>query len=732
MIPIRKEGKPKNKAESYRPISLTSCLGKLMERIVNRRLQWYLEQNDMISNEQAGFRQFRCTEDQVTYISQLIEDGYQEKKHTVTIWVDMEKAFDKVWTKGLLLKLKRARISHNMLSWIKDYLTNRKARVQSQNSKSRLTSMINGVPQGGVLSPTLFLLFINDICKIKCNRVKGAMYADDLALICTEESIGTAKARLQMTLDDLSKWTKDWGMKVNAAKTTYTTFSLSTKKQSIKLTLDGQNLKEDQSPKYLGVRFDPRLTWKHQIEENQQKGLKRMQLLRKLAGTTWGANTNVLKKTYLGYVRPALDYGITAWGTCSNAQFQKVEKVQNQCLRVITGAMKTTPIHRMESHTGIKAMSDQRDSKILTQYTKVKFMDSQPLHQKAKGKKTNRLKRSNFISMGQKLESVHQVTPRQEIKKIKIPNDKPPPWKRNGKPITVNKENIDKRKRAKELRDDATKLIDTSFPHHNWIRIYTDGSVAGPHRNGGAGVLIQWTDRTETKLSTPVGLLSTSCKAEEKAILTAIEELTRDQRLNNKNVVFLTDSDDILQAIDNHKTAVASNTVHALESLSNKTNQIILQWIPGHVGIKGNEIADQLAKEGTLLEQPETEITFPQQKVIIKETLAQVWDHSHDHMKNDPINTLQRSDQVTIFRLRTGHNRLKQHMYTKLGIGTTPYCTCGTDFENTQHILMHCPLYNVQRMTHWTTPTSLNTKLFGEAEDLKRTTDFIADIELQP
>ena len=99
LIPILKAGKPRNKGNSYRPISLTSCMCKLMEQMVNKRLMWYLERNKILMDEQAGFRQFRSTEDQIAYIAQTIEDGYQRQQHTATVWVDMEKAFDKVWKK---------------------------------------------------------------------------------------------------------------------------------------------------------------------------------------------------------------------------------------------------------------------------------------------------------------------------------------------------------------------------------------------------------------------------------------------------------------------------------------------------------------------------------------------------------------------------------------------------------------------------------------------------------
>ena len=105
MIPILKRGKDKLQAESYQPVSLASCVGKLMERLINTRLMWHLEDKKHITPEQAAFRQDRCTEDQITYIAQAIEDTFQDKKHTLAVWIDLENAFDKVWKEDLKLKL---------------------------------------------------------------------------------------------------------------------------------------------------------------------------------------------------------------------------------------------------------------------------------------------------------------------------------------------------------------------------------------------------------------------------------------------------------------------------------------------------------------------------------------------------------------------------------------------------------------------------------------------------
>ncbi|KAK7102290.1 hypothetical protein V1264_020529 [Littorina saxatilis] len=222
MVPIHKKGKDRAKVDSYRPISLTSCVGKLMERLINTRLTWHLEKNNTFSPEQAGFRQHRSTEDQVTYISQKIEDGYQDKKHTLTIWIDMEKAFDKVWKEGLKLKLQKSGVAGCMFQWICQYLNNRKAKVHVSGQYSRKKTLKDGVPQGGVLSPTLFLVFINDIVKDLPRNVHGAIYADDLALWCSEEHITTANYRMQEALKVLEDWTKRWLVNINTRKTTYT------------------------------------------------------------------------------------------------------------------------------------------------------------------------------------------------------------------------------------------------------------------------------------------------------------------------------------------------------------------------------------------------------------------------------------------------------------------------------------------------------------------------------
>ena len=144
----------------------------------------------MITPEQAGFRKHRSPEDLVTYIAQKVEDGFQTKQHTLTVWIDMEKAYDKNWKDGLRLKRLKSGVNECMHQWFFQYLTNRKAQIHMDGTYS-LKKPLREVPQRVILSPTLFLVFTKDIFRDMPRKVVGAIYADDLLLWCSKQHLTT-------------------------------------------------------------------------------------------------------------------------------------------------------------------------------------------------------------------------------------------------------------------------------------------------------------------------------------------------------------------------------------------------------------------------------------------------------------------------------------------------------------------------------------------------------------
>ena len=221
LTPILKKNKPKGEPKSYRPISLTSCLGKLAERIINARLYWFLESTDSICPEQAGFRAQNCTEDQLFRLVQSAQDGFQGKKHTLATFIDLQQAYDRVWRKGLLMKLLDLGIHGRLYKWIKFFLTDRLIQTKQNNALSSKEVLEEGLPQGSAISCTLFLVFINDLVNVL--KTEKALYADDLVMWQSHEDINIGARIINNDLKALNDYCQKWKLKVNCDKSNLST-----------------------------------------------------------------------------------------------------------------------------------------------------------------------------------------------------------------------------------------------------------------------------------------------------------------------------------------------------------------------------------------------------------------------------------------------------------------------------------------------------------------------------
>ena len=561
MMPVHKKGKDKSKSSSYRPISLTGCVVKTMERVVNVRLMWYLESNKILSEQQAGFRQFRSTEDQVTYLAQEVEDAFQNKNVLLATWIDLQKAFDKVWTDGLLVKVQRCGIGGNMYKWISSFLNNRRARVSVDGKQSRKFLLRHGVPQGGVISPTLFLIFIDDLVSKLPRGVKIVLYADDLVMWCTEEYAGTARYRMQQAADVLTAWTEEWNVSINKEKSSTTLFTLTQQKVE-PIVLGGTRLKQDDEPNYLGITFDKRQTWKPHLQAAETKSKRKLALMRKLTGSTWGANEKTLKTVYQGSVRPHLEYGATAWSTAAKTNLQAIDKVQNQALRIITGAMKSTPITAMEEVTGIQPLKTRRDMKILIQAEKFKCQQGHPMKERMGKPSRSRIQRDNFVSKAKNLGKDHLSH---------LPAETLSPIQHNCKPweeVSLAKVKICKKNPGIHPGDNQADIlkrnialahIDESYPDLAWNQIYTDGSATNAVSNGGAGVVFKDINDQITKEAIPTGKHCNNYKAEVEALKLAVRMARNSSTEEFNQFVFLTDAASVLDSLKSGKEQALRN-----------------------------------------------------------------------------------------------------------------------------------------------------------------------------
>ncbi|XP_070184084.1 uncharacterized protein, partial [Littorina saxatilis] len=338
----------------------------------------------------------------------------------------------------------------------------------------------------------------------------------------------------------LKDWTKKWLVNINTRKTTYTIFSLSPKELKANLKLCGQTLQADNTPTYLGVTFDRRLTWKQQTEKVEARAKLRLALMKKLTGTTWGADAAILKKMYVGSVRPVLEYGVTAWGTAAKSNFDRVSKVQNQAARIITGTMRSTPIQELENIMGL----DRRDTKLLTQAAKFKRLPTHPMKDRLCQPTKGILKRGSFIHQTRVLERRHQDILDQQPKDIPqyLKNQS---WSDEGRPqIRCSIPGVGKKdsQSCAELKSLTIEHIHNSYPQRQWTHVYTDGSADQVVRSGGAGIYIKYPGgREEEHISLATGLYSTNFKAEAVALQTGAAHIEHSP-LSSNNVVFFSDA----------------------------------------------------------------------------------------------------------------------------------------------------------------------------------------------
>ena len=243
--PMFKSGKPRNDIKSYRPITLTSVVGKLAERLVYDRLMHWLTENSALSPIQAGFRRGRNTCEQITILVDAMVNNHTKGRRSVFLSFDFTAAFDRINHRILLSKLQRMGIPTFIVRWITDFLTNRKVRVDANGHFSKFRTLSKGVPQGSILGPLLYLIYVDDLCKILSQEKETtltALYADDTACAVFGSTMDEAISNAQRILDIVDKWCRDNDMALSVSKTCALKMDIQSKEVTLTDTSDRELL----------------------------------------------------------------------------------------------------------------------------------------------------------------------------------------------------------------------------------------------------------------------------------------------------------------------------------------------------------------------------------------------------------------------------------------------------------------------------------------------------------
>ena len=705
--PLLKDGKDPSLPSSYRPISLTACLGKILEKTIANKLSHFLETNNLINENQAGFRNERCTTDQVLKLVQMATDKLQGQKKdgsaTIVTFFDFEKAYDKMWRDGLLHKMIAMGIPYRFVKYTRHFLSARRTKVEVNRTNSKNFWLNEGLPQGSAISPLLFLIFINDIDgEVDKGTPPPSLFADDTAVwVSVGKNKKEAEERMQKAINNINEWAGKWKMKLNTGKTE--AMIISSNPNDIKwkpeLTLNGRPIVIVKEYKFLGVIIDSGLRFRSHVKKVVGKGKRRNNILRCLAGKDWGQTLEAQKILYLTYVRSALEYAGPSWYPWLSATSKRqIEAVQNDSLRIMSRMSKTTPIDFLRCETGIEPLELRMTKNNMITFERYRRLEKDDNRRRMMEKE---VKCRLTTRKGWR----HETKPRMEKYDCYKERDKIriPPW---AKPNIEFEEVELERKKEDYTREELERITTEKINSIGAdIEIYTDGSTSGQQQNGGAGVHVTSKEgNTIYEDKRAAGKYCSSYDGECIALRMALDWI-QEREKDETHYLILTDSKSLKDALQNNNWKDTHETIREIKrSLINNKSKITMCWIPSHCGTRGNERADTLANEGTKEKQEEVPVTS---NIICAKIRNESWTPNHKRTADTFVNRRKPKIEVeskwpietrrTYSRIRSGHAKELKHHRHFINMEENSDCECGEGKETIEHVLCHCPILGAKR-----------------------------------
>lgn len=720
ILPFLKPDKLPTALSSYRPISLLSCVAKLMESLIASRLMYWLETRSSLRPEQGGFRRRLSAIDQVARLESAVRDAYASGSYLLVVFCDLSKAFDQVWHAGLLYKLSQCGVRGHLLSWLRAYLQDRTFRVYFEGEYSSVHSAKSGVPQGGILSPLLFNVMMRDVPTVV--GVVSAEYADDICFYTCHADLAVASARLQSMLSAFRTWTVQWGLTLNLEKTKYMCFS---RKRSVPPPLLVGNLPIERvlQHRYLGVILDaPGLRWRPQVRSLMLRCSSIVKLLKCISHRRWGADRSLLLRLYKALARSRLDYASSLYSSAAPSVLRQLNVVQNNCLRLALGCRKTTPILSLEAESHVPPLSLRRlylnvcscyrlsqlpaDLPVFREL--VPCFQRQPLHQRLPSSLPSfpEQVRSSCAALG-------VAIPRPSPSPLVSPL---PPWFDCDAHIITEFCPVPKSRlpSASTIRIFDNLMAD-SFS--GFLPIFTDGSqVHHPAPSTSAAFCIPCRNvALSWKLSPGVPILGAELFALHQALLWASDNLFR------SSIVLFTDSQSSLYLLRSRRPSHYLPRIFEIQRLLLalcESHVVRLQYVPSHQGIPGNELVDAAAGAAHALRYRTLfPLSFSDIRGTLRSRFLAYWLRSwtaaaratgkglfltniKSSLADWPWAThSSRCVETAVARLRLGHAGVRAHLH-RFNLADSPDCDCGA-VETIEHFLLLCPrLAPLRRSLH--------------------------------
>jgi ribonuclease HI len=598
---------------AWRPISLLSCLGKGLERLIARRLAWAAIHYSVLHPQQAGALPKRSATDLVTALIHDIEEAFARKKVATLVTMDIQGAFDTVLRNRLVLRLREQGWPNHLARWAGSFMSGRSARVRYQDTLTPSSPLQCGLPQGSPVSPILFLLYTEPIYRL--GNPQGRFgYADDTAILSIGDTVDETTAMASGAIDEMVRWGATNGVSFDSKKTEVMHFSRS-KLRTAPAVRHGDIEKHPESAlRWLGIWLDSRLSFRIHVEKWAAKAQAVAYHLRGLTNTKHGPLPAAVRSAVRACVEPVLLYGAEAWypGTTrprwnqptkdlssSNQHLiQRMTKAMNQSMRAILPVWKTTPIAALHRESGIPPVAQLLEARRLRFSARLKSLDeahplasrtrppSQPAYHDLIKRRYQAQTESSFRTRLRRTDELLAPCARPKLIQQCFNQEQMPPLQ------TASK---------KETADAFLHWVQSLDPLT--LVVYSDGSLSSQgatsygftiHQGnfpvlGGSGRL------------GPAGVFD----AEAKGALEGLRAALTLQDSATQDIIVCLDNLAAATCLRGTPSDSSQDVFLEFQALAASHGATQVRWVPGHTDIPGNEQADELAKAGSSAPEPE-------------------------------------------------------------------------------------------------------------------------------
>lgn len=679
VIPFPKSPGAKTPSD-VRPINLINTIPKLFDKMVNNRLIFTLETSNSFDVAQYGFRKNKQTLNSMIDLDNYILNSFKRKSHVQMVSFDIKKAFDSVWPDSILKKLQEVHIGGKMYKYVENYLSLRKFVVMNQGIQSDVMNVDIGVPQGSPLSSTLFLIAfqnILDVLKLNALDVKYSAYADDLLICVNDKSNDENQLLLENIIEKIVRKGDEVGLYFSIEKTKSIHICNKLKKSNCKGLpnyIYGTIIEQTSTIRILGLILQSNYKFNKHIEFLSNKLIKDVNVIKAVSSQRYGANQDIIKNLIQALSLSKIRYCIEVYGHTSKANIKIIDTILNNLKRLMLKAFCTTPTTSLSVLSGIPDFSTILKNSCLKMAPRLSNFDFD----------TNKNSYKNLVNENFGIMELLNNSVRTRILSA---DSLVSPQKSISNQIFTN---IYKRKKE-EIDPLSTQIIIRDFLESKLVKseIYTDGSKTI------SGVSYAVTTKHLVLFYGKIHPKSSVFTAEAYAIIKALNILRSYD--GNYKYAIVTDSRSVLDEL----TSIGSRKNEVINQIINLCPaNVIIVWVPSHMGVLGNILADKSAGDAALiLDEFNNEISRQDFGNLVKNFMFKItqddWNLEVDNKLfkihplvnyNAYLSSTTRKQQMVLNRVRSGHSFLT-HSYI-LAKEAPPICKYCDEILTMEHIFV--------------------------------------------